>query len=112
MERVGGGESPRALFAMGSGIPRGHTCRPCRPRGGGRAARDLERSVELELGSAHVREETLPGPEEGSFGVSARYLVRFDDLCPTMNWDVWKSVEEVLFRTGIRPLLAVIPDNQ
>jgi predicted deacetylase len=44
--------------------------------------------------------------------MKARYLVRFDDLCPTQNWDVWEQIEEVLLRTGIRPLLAVIPDNR
>ena len=44
--------------------------------------------------------------------MSARYLVRLDDLCPTMNWDAWTGIEKLLDRTGIRPLLAVIPDNQ
>jgi predicted deacetylase len=44
--------------------------------------------------------------------MSARYIVRFDDICPTLNWDVWAGVEEVLLRTRIRPLLAVIPDNR
>jgi predicted deacetylase len=44
--------------------------------------------------------------------LQARYLVRFDDLCPTMNWTMWARVEAVLIERGIRPLLAVIPDNQ
>jgi predicted deacetylase len=44
--------------------------------------------------------------------MTARYLVRFDDLCPTQNWDVWDRVEEVLLEAGVRPILAVIPDNQ
>jgi predicted deacetylase len=42
----------------------------------------------------------------------ARYLVRFDDICPTMNWEMWFRIEEVLLNHGIMPLLAVIPDNQ
>jgi predicted deacetylase len=42
----------------------------------------------------------------------ARYLVRFDDLCPTMNWDIWARIESALIEREIRPLLAVIPDNQ
>lgn len=42
----------------------------------------------------------------------AKYLVRFDDLCPTMNWQVWAHIEELLVRHQIRPVLAVVPDNQ
>lgn len=43
---------------------------------------------------------------------SARYLLRFDDLCPTMNWDVWRRVEQVLAAHMVRPLVAVVPDNR
>lgn len=43
---------------------------------------------------------------------STRYLVRFDDICPTMNWAVWREVEPVLLENGVRPILAVVPDNQ
>lgn len=42
----------------------------------------------------------------------AKYLLRFDDLCPAMNWSVWSEIEEALVRKGIKPLLAVVPDNQ
>ena len=42
----------------------------------------------------------------------ARYLLRFDDLCPTMNWAMWEEVETILRREQICPLLAVVPDNQ
>jgi predicted deacetylase len=41
----------------------------------------------------------------------AHYLVRFDDICPTMNWEMWFRIEEVLLDHKIKPLLAVIPDN-
>ena len=41
-----------------------------------------------------------------------KYLVRFDDICPTMNWQVWEPIEAGLLRLDIRPLLAVIPDNR
>jgi len=44
--------------------------------------------------------------------LQTRYLVRFDDLCPTMNWTIWARIESVLIEREIRPLLAVIPDNQ
>ena len=42
----------------------------------------------------------------------ANYLVRFDDICPTMNWEAWEQVENVLVSEGIRPMLAVVPDNR
>ena len=40
------------------------------------------------------------------------YLLRFDDLCPTMDWSTWNPLEELLLRKGLKPILAVIPDNQ
>jgi len=43
--------------------------------------------------------------------VSASYLLRFDDFCPTMNWDIWDRVEPTVRRLGAKPLLAVIPQN-
>lgn len=44
--------------------------------------------------------------------MSARFLMRFDDLCPTMNWDAWDGIESVLVRSDVRPILSVVPDNQ
>lgn len=44
--------------------------------------------------------------------MTASYVLRFDDLCPTMNWAVWDRIEEVLLDLGVRPILAVVPDNQ
>lgn len=41
-----------------------------------------------------------------------QYLIRFDDICPTMNWSVWRQVEKTLSVLGVRPILAVVPDNQ
>ncbi len=41
-----------------------------------------------------------------------RRLLRFDDLCPTMNWRTWDQIEGILDRHGLQPLLAVVPDNQ
>ncbi len=42
----------------------------------------------------------------------ARYLVRFDDICPTMSWSLWAPIEEVLHACGVQPILAVVPDNR
>ncbi len=44
--------------------------------------------------------------------MTTQYLIRIDDICPTMNWAVWRAVEDVLVRYNISPLLAVVPDNQ
>jgi Uncharacterized protein conserved in bacteria (DUF2334) len=44
--------------------------------------------------------------------VTAQYLLRFDDLCPTMDAARWQRFVPLLQRFGIRPILAVVPDNQ
>jgi hypothetical protein len=44
--------------------------------------------------------------------MSAVYLLRFDDICPTMNWRIWHEIEAVLEEAKVKPLLAVVPDNQ
>jgi peptidoglycan/xylan/chitin deacetylase (PgdA/CDA1 family) len=40
------------------------------------------------------------------------YLIRFDDICPTMNWTAWVGIEAHLVRLNVRPILAVVPDNR
>ena len=40
------------------------------------------------------------------------YLIRFDDICPTMNWKIWAQIEAELNQCAIKPILAVVPDNQ
>jgi hypothetical protein len=42
--------------------------------------------------------------------VKRKILFRFDDICPTMNWNLWDKVEEILDKYEIKPLLGVIPD--
>jgi len=42
----------------------------------------------------------------------ASYLLRFDDLCPTMNWKIWSEIEAILVEQQIKPILAVVHDNQ
>jgi predicted deacetylase len=44
--------------------------------------------------------------------MKAQYLLRFEDICPTMNWAVWDRIEEILQRRRIHPVLAVVPDNR
>ncbi len=40
------------------------------------------------------------------------YLLRFDDLCPTMALAVWERFEEVLREFDVKPVLAVVPENR
>lgn len=44
--------------------------------------------------------------------MTARYLIRFDDICPTMDWDAWEQIERILILRDVKPILAVVPDNQ
>jgi peptidoglycan/xylan/chitin deacetylase (PgdA/CDA1 family) len=44
--------------------------------------------------------------------VGATYLIRFDDLCPMMNWGVWDRIEPLLMELEIRPIMGVVPDNR
>jgi peptidoglycan/xylan/chitin deacetylase (PgdA/CDA1 family) len=41
----------------------------------------------------------------------AQFLVRFDDICSTMNWRMWDRIEAELDAHGIKPVLAVVPAN-
>lgn len=42
----------------------------------------------------------------------SRYIIRFDDICPGMNWQVWESIEAMLCARAVKPILAVVPDNR
>ncbi|HEY2861183.1 MAG TPA: DUF2334 domain-containing protein [Terracidiphilus sp.] len=42
----------------------------------------------------------------------AQYLLRIDDLCPTVSAERWIRLRALMEEFGIRPILAVIPNNQ
>jgi predicted deacetylase len=42
--------------------------------------------------------------------MSATYLIRFDDICPTMDWSTWERIEPLLDAFGVLPIVSVIPD--
>lgn len=44
--------------------------------------------------------------------MSACYIVRLDDACPTMRREIWDFLEVTLDHLGIRPIVGVIPDNR
>ena len=40
------------------------------------------------------------------------FVLRFDDICPTMRWDIWSQIEPALIDSDVKPILAVVPDNR
>jgi predicted deacetylase len=42
----------------------------------------------------------------------AQYLLRVDDLCPTVSQRRWQSFLSLIVEFRIRPILAVVPDNR
>ena len=41
-----------------------------------------------------------------------KIIVRFDDICPTMNWEQWSRAESLLSAYNVKPLIGVIPDSK
>ncbi len=44
--------------------------------------------------------------------MTAQYLLRMDDACPTMGHRKWQMFEDLFDGLGIKPLVAVVPDNR
>jgi len=44
------------------------------------------------------------------FTFRASYLIRFDDVSPYMNWEVWEQIESILDKLNIKPIVAIVPD--
>jgi predicted deacetylase len=44
--------------------------------------------------------------------MKTRFILRFDDICPTMNWRTWHILERDLCELNVKPIVAVIPDNR
>ena len=44
--------------------------------------------------------------------MTARYLLRFDDLSPTMDRARWQRFGRWVWELGLKPILAVVPDNR
>ena len=41
----------------------------------------------------------------------AQYLLRFDDLCPTVAADRWHRLQSLIEEFNLKPILAIVPDN-
>ncbi|MBF0361100.1 MAG: DUF2334 domain-containing protein [Oligoflexia bacterium] len=50
--------------------------------------------------------------DEERSSLKTGYLIRFDDIAPNMNWDVYFQVKALLEKYCIKPIIGVIPDNQ
>jgi predicted deacetylase len=44
--------------------------------------------------------------------MKAKYLIRLDDACPTMDISKWQTLEDLFDHFGIKPIVAVVPDNR
>ncbi len=44
--------------------------------------------------------------------IPVRYLLRVDDLCPTIKREPWERLAAFIDELGIKPILAVVPDNR
>jgi hypothetical protein len=44
--------------------------------------------------------------------MAASYLIRLDDACAEMDCGRWQSVETILDEFNVKPIVAVVPDNQ
>lgn len=42
--------------------------------------------------------------------MSAKYLIRLDDACPTFSLAKWQRFFNLFDKYGIKPIIAVIPD--
>ena len=43
--------------------------------------------------------------------MSAKYILRLDDACPTMDKQKWQRIEYICDKYDIKPIVAVIPNN-
>ena len=44
--------------------------------------------------------------------MSARYIFRVDDVCPTMNLSAFMELERLFEEFRVKPIIGIIPDNQ
>ncbi len=44
--------------------------------------------------------------------MTARYILRMDDACPTIDSPRWARFEALFDELGIKPIVAIVPDNQ
>lgn len=51
-------------------------------------------------------------PPSSATGSPARYLLRIDDLCPTVAAEPWGQIAALIQEFRLQPLLAIVPENR
>ena len=41
-----------------------------------------------------------------------KLIIRFDDICPTMNSHMWTAISDFLIERNIKPIIAIVPENK
>jgi hypothetical protein len=54
----------------------------------------------------------MSNPIRSAPSTTARYLLRFDDLCPTMDKKQWLRFSCLIREFNLKPILAIVPDNR
>jgi len=67
--------------------------------------------LENEREHRNAEQARMQRGEGGMIPKPAQYLLRFDDLCPTMDRARWERFQRMIKEFGIRSILAVVPDN-
>ncbi len=44
--------------------------------------------------------------------MTSKYIIRIDDVCPTMKWAPFIRIMDLCIKLNIHPVLGVVPDNQ
>ncbi|TWT03624.1 DUF2334 domain-containing protein [Planomicrobium sp. CPCC 101079] len=44
--------------------------------------------------------------------MAGKYIFRFDDIAPNMDWDNYEYIKRIFDKYNVKPLIGVIPDNQ
>lgn len=44
--------------------------------------------------------------------MGTRHIFRLDDICETMNWDIFFMLKDVFIENNVKPIIGVIPNNE
>lgn len=44
--------------------------------------------------------------------MGTRHIFRLDDICETMNWDIFFMLKDVFIKNNVKPIIGVIPNNE
>tara|TARA_B110000240_G_scaffold133040_1_gene147646 strand:- start:1135 stop:1872 length:738 start_codon:yes stop_codon:yes gene_type:complete len=44
--------------------------------------------------------------------MAVKYIIRFDDITPLMNWEKFNVIAKSIINLGIKPIIGVVPENR